>query len=109
MSFYSGSSGYLIYEGMKAAKVQNWQFSNSLSTLDATTLGDVITTVPSRSLTGGCRLFYYDYKSGATPKNDASTLIRKVIKADGSAPEVVKFSLGFIGEDGADKTLPSMP
>ena len=40
MSFYSGSSGYLIYEGMKAAKVQNWQFSNSLSTLDATTLGD---------------------------------------------------------------------
>ena len=40
MSFYSGSSGYPIYEGMKAAKVQNWQFSNSLSTLDATTLGD---------------------------------------------------------------------
>ena len=52
--------------------------------------------------------FYYDYKSGAMPKNDASALIRKVIKADGSAPEVVKLSLGFTGEDGADKTT-SMP
>ena len=50
-------------------------------------------------------MFYYDYKSGATPKNDASALIRKVIKADGSAPDVVQFRLGFVGENGADKTI----
>lgn len=107
MAFYSGSSGYLMYEGTKAAKVQNWRFSSSLAVLDATTLGDRDRTSVAgiRQLTGSCRLFYYDYKSGSTAKNDASALINKAIKTAGEASEVVQFALGFVDENGQDKTI----
>ena len=106
-AFYSGSSGFLIYDGKKAAKVQNWQFASNLSTLDTTTLGDLDRSAiaGTRSLSGSCRLYYYDYTSGATKKNDAGVLIKKIIKTNGSASEAVQLSLGFVGDDGSNKTI----
>jgi hypothetical protein len=86
MAFYSGSQGELWIDGVRAAKVANWSVSASLATLDTTSLADTDrTTVPGvRSTTGSCTLFYY---ADANGKNDASTLIRKVVKARGSSAE----------------------
>jgi hypothetical protein len=86
MAFYSGSQGELWIDGERAAKVGNWSASSSLATLDTTSLADTDrTTVPGiRSTTGSCTLFYY---SDANGKNDASTLIRKVVKPRGSNAE----------------------
>lgn len=117
MAFYSGASGYLYYDRVKAAKVQNWQFTSSLTTLDTTTLGDVDRTIVpgTRSISGTCRLFYYDYTSGKTARNDASALIRKLIKGNagstenaqvsGAEPDIVRFFLGFTDADGKNKSI----
>jgi hypothetical protein len=86
MAFYSGAQGELWIDGMKAAKVANWSITSNLSTLDTTSLADTDrTTTPGvRSTSGNCTLFYY---ADANGKNDASTLIRKVVKARTSAAE----------------------
>jgi hypothetical protein len=80
MAFYSGSNGVLSINGAKAAKVRDWSISASQATLDTTALADTDRTVTSgiRSMSGGCTLFYYADAGG---KNDASTLLRKMIKA----------------------------
>lgn len=106
-SLYSGSSGFMFLNGVKAAKVQNWQFSSSMSTLDTTSLGEVDRTsiAGTRSLSGSCRLYYYDYTSGATQKNDVSFLLNKLIKTDGGLSDPVQFLLGFVGDEGVSKYI----
>ena len=44
-NYYSGKDGELYIEGTKAAKVQNWSFSESMATLDTTGLGDTDRTL----------------------------------------------------------------
>ena len=79
MTFYSGQNGRMQIDGVKAAKVTNWELSVSMSPLTTTTLEDTDSTYVSgiRSTTGSCRLFYYD--DGAD--NSCRDLIRKLIKA----------------------------
>lgn len=88
MAFYSGSSGELWIDGVKAARVTNWSLTSNLSLLDTTSLGDTdrIQTPGVRSTTGSCSLFYYADATG----NSASLLINKLIKARtvGAAPGV---------------------
>jgi hypothetical protein len=90
MAYFSGQQGELWIDGKKAARVQGWEFSTSVATLDTTSLGDTDRTVTPgiRSTTGNCTLFYYEENTGA--KGDASTLLSKVIKArlSGQGPGV---------------------
>lgn len=81
MAYFSGQQGELWIDGKKAARVQGWEFSTSVATLDTTSLGDTDRTVTPgiRSTTGNCTLFYYEENTGS--KGDASTLLDKVIKA----------------------------
>lgn len=83
MQFYSGQHGRLLIDGNTAAKVTNWSFNATMAPLDTTTLEDTDRTFTSglRSTTGTCRLYYYDATSGDVDTNDASTLIRNLIKA----------------------------
>ena len=91
-TFYSGQNGRLQINGATAAKVVNWSFNTSQNALNTTVLSDTDSTFIGgvRTTTGACRLYYYDYVDGATPKNDAKTLLDALIKArtTGSDPGV---------------------
>ena len=95
MKFYSGQHGRMLIDGTVAAKVTDWSFNTSMSPLATTTLEDTDSNFIHglRSTTGSCSLYYYDYVVGGTRKNDAVTLIEKLIQArttgadPGIAPE----------------------
>jgi hypothetical protein len=97
MAFYSGTDGRLLIDGQEAARVRSWSYSATQATLDTTSLADTDRTVTEgiRSHSGSCALWYYADDSG----NDASTLLRKLIKArtvgadEGIAPESERVTL----------------
>ena len=101
-TFYSGQSGQLYINGVKAAKVRSWGFTSSLSTLDTTTLEDTDRTAIAgiRNTTGTASLFYY--QDGST--NSASTLINSLIKqssgSTGQAAEANQVSLKLMAAEG---------
>jgi hypothetical protein len=80
MAYYSGQQGELYIDGAKAAKVQNWSFTSSQEVLETVALGDTDKTsiAGMRTLTGQCRLFYYQSSAGSG--GDVTKLIRKCIK-----------------------------
>ena len=99
MPFYSGQQGQLFIDGTKAAKVQTWSFQTSQAVLETTSLGDTDRTIipGTRSLTGSCRLFYYQSTSGSG--GDVTRLLQKCVKtatpagngeATNSAPAIMK-------------------
>ena len=81
MPLYSGQQGQLFIDGTKAAKVQSWSFSSSQAVLDTTSLGDTDRTIiPGiRSLSGSCRLFYYQDAPGTG--GDTTKLLNKCMKS----------------------------
>ena len=80
MAYYSGQQGELYIDGAKAAKVQNWSFTSSQEVLETVALGDTDKTsiAGMRTLTGQCRLFYYQNSAGSG--GDVTKLIKKCIK-----------------------------
>lgn len=62
------------------AKVRNWSFSQSMSVLETTALGDTDRTLIDgvRSLSGSCSLFYYASDDNST--NGADDLLQKIMK-----------------------------
>ena len=97
MPFYSGSNGQLLIDGELAARVRDWSYSVSQSTLEATSLADTdrVVTEGIRSHTGSCTLWYYADATG----NSASTVLNKLVKArtvgsdPGVAPESSRVNL----------------
>ena len=89
MPFYAGQQGKLFIDGSPkpAAKVVSWSFSSTANVLDTTTLSDTDRTLiyGTRSMSGSCRLYYYNYAEGAAIKNDCGALLGKIIKTS-SAP-----------------------
>ena len=87
MPFYAGQQGQLWIDGKKAAKVVSWSFTSTANVLDTTTLSDTDRTLiyGVRSMSGSCRLYYYNYAEGAAVKNDCGALLSKIIKT-GSSP-----------------------
>lgn len=81
--FYTGRDGSLLLGSDTLVKVTNWQFSADLETLETTSLGDAQRTYTPgiQSFSGSATVLYYDGDDGT---NDASTLLRKVIKTSGS-------------------------
>jgi hypothetical protein len=76
--FYTGRDGRLLLGTSTLVKVTSWQLTANLETLETTTLGDAQRTyVPGlQSFSGSAALLYYVDGNN----NDASTLLRKVIK-----------------------------
>ena len=97
--------------GKKAAKVTNWSISSTQTPLVTTTLEQTDQTyIPGlRSMTGSCRLFYYDDDHDNNPttpiKNSAKDLVHKLIKerttnnAFGIAAEPESVRLKLFTED----------
>lgn len=77
--FYTGRDGRLLLGTSTLVKVTSWQLTANLETLETTTLGDAQRNyVPGlQSFSGSAELLYYVDANG---NNDASTLLRKVIR-----------------------------
>jgi len=89
MPFYAGQQGKLFIDSSKtaAAKVVSWRFTSTANVLDTTTLSDTDRTLiyGTRSMSGSCRLYYYNYADGSATKNDCGLLLSKIIKEGSSA------------------------
>jgi hypothetical protein len=104
--FYSGQQGQLFIDGVKAANVQSWSFQTSQAVLDTTCLEDTDRTLVEgvRSLSGSCRLFYYQATAGSG--GDVSKLLSKCMKAgsgegDGTAASSTSAKLKLQVADGS--------
>jgi hypothetical protein len=104
MPFYAGKDGKLFIDGSAspAAKVVSWSFSSTANVLDTTTLSDTDRTLiyGTRSMSGSCRLYYYNSTDGGSGQNDCGSLLSKVIKngtaagdGENAAPESVTLRL----------------
>jgi hypothetical protein len=76
---YSGRDGSLLLAGTTLVKVTNWTMQSDVEMLESTTLGDSQRSfVPGvQGFSGSATLIYYKADSG---RNDASTLLRKLVK-----------------------------
>lgn len=90
---YTGRDGSLLLGGTTLVKVSSWSLQGELETLETTTLGDDQKTyVPGlQSFSGSASLLYY---SDDANRNDASTLLRKIVKTSGvSASDTAELTL----------------
>ena len=119
MPFYAGQQGQLWIDGKKAAKVVSWSFNSTANVLDTTTLSDTDRTLiyGIRSMSGACRLYYYNYADGAGVAKDCGTLLQKIIKTGSAAGDgenaesdsvVLRLFLADGSSDGKFLDLPAM-
>ena len=89
MPFYAGQQGKLYIDGSPkpAAKVVSWSFTSTANVLDTTVLSDTDRTLiyGTRSMSGSCRLYYYNYADGSGVENDCGALLGKIVKPGSSA------------------------
>lgn len=83
---YTGRDGKMLLGTSELGKVTNWSLQADLETLEITSLGDSQRsyTPGVQSFSGSATLLYY--KDGTT--NDASTLLREVVKRGSVATPV---------------------
>ena len=101
---YTGRDGSLLLDGTTLVKVSSWSLQGELETLETTTLGDNQKTyVPGlQSFSGSASLLYY---SDDANRNDASTLLRKVVKTSGvSASDTAELTLR-LGDGNTNKDV----
>jgi len=102
---YTGRDGRLLLGSDTLVKVTNWSLQADLETLECTTLGDAQRNyVPGiQGFRGTASLLYY--QDGT--RNDASTLLRKLVKTSGvSTSDAVTLTLRLAGEtSNSDVTL----
>jgi hypothetical protein len=90
---YTGRDGRLLLSGNTLVKVTNWTLQADLETLETTTLGDQQRSyVPGiQGFSGTAKLLYYVDTDNT---NDASTLLRKVVRTSGvSTTDAVTLTL----------------
>ena len=83
MAFFTGTNGKLQLDGQTIAAVQSWTLNVSVQTLSVKTLGDTddIIEPSGRSITGSCRILYYQDQLGTKDGlTSASTILNKIIK-----------------------------
>ena len=63
-------------------KVVNWSFNQTQNVIDVSALGDTdrVLCAGVRQLTGSCRVFYYNYTSGASLRNDCARMLNRIMK-----------------------------
>jgi hypothetical protein len=94
--FFTGRDGRLLLGADTLVKVTSWSMSAELETLECTTLGDSQRSyVPGvQSFSGSAALLYYIDTDGT---NDASTLLRKVVRTAGvTESDVVVLTLRLV-------------
>lgn len=79
---YTGRDGRLLLGSNTLVKVTSWTLQSDLETLETTTMGDAQRSyVPGvQGFSGTAKLLYYIDTDGT---NDASTLLRSIVKTTG--------------------------
>ena len=82
--YFSGKDGALLVDDVEVSQLQNWSFSQSMSILEITAMGDTDRTIKPgvRSYSGSARAYYYT--SSATSAPNVTDLLSAAIKANGT-------------------------
>ena len=90
---------------VEVATVTTWSFTASQETLDVTTLGDRDRQLigGTRSISGSASISWYSASGAASTHTQASALMGKLVKTNGSASETVTLSLGITDHAGTEK------
>tara|TARA_R100000278_G_scaffold120858_1_gene103730 strand:+ start:400 stop:840 length:441 start_codon:yes stop_codon:yes gene_type:complete len=82
--YFSGKDGKLLVGGANVAQLQSWSFSQSMSVLEITAMGDTDRTLKPgvRSYSGSARAYYYT--PGATTAPNVTNLLAAAIKDSGT-------------------------
>ena len=81
--YFSGKDGALLVGGSEVGQLQNWSFSQSMSILEITAMGDTDRTIKPgvRSYSGSARAYYYT--SSATSAPNVTDLLSAALKGNG--------------------------
>ena len=82
--YFSGKDGALYVGGAEVGQLQNWSFSQSMSILEITAMGDTDRTIKPgvRSYSGSARAYYYT--SSQTSNPNVTDLLKAAIKDSGT-------------------------
>ena len=83
MSYFTGSSGSLLMDGSEIAAVQSWSVNASVSLLSVKSLAETDDRfiASNRTITGSCRILYYQETLGQKGSNNASAILNRIFKA----------------------------
>ena len=100
--YFSGKDGKLYVGGANVAQLQSWSFSQSMSVLEITAMGDTDRTLKPgvRSYSGSARAYYYTPTATTSP--NVSALLSAAIKDSGTESEKVTLKLRL--EEASDGT-----
>ena len=82
--YFSGKDGALYVDDVEVTQLQNWSFSQSMSILEITAMGDTDRTIKPgvRSYSGSARAYYYT--STATSAPNVTKLLEAALKDSGT-------------------------
>ena len=91
--YFSGKDGALYVDEVEVSQLQNWSFSQSMSILEITAMGDTDRTIKPgvRSYSGSARAYYYT--SGATSAPNVTKLLEAALKGSGTESSSVTLIL----------------
>tara|TARA_R100001015_G_C4605076_1_gene160092 strand:- start:872 stop:1315 length:444 start_codon:yes stop_codon:yes gene_type:complete len=91
--YFSGKDGKLLVGGTAVGQLQNWSFSQSMSILEITAMGDTDRTIKPgvRSYSGSARAYYYTSTSTSAP--NVTSLLAAALKSSGTDSSVVQLVL----------------
>lgn len=101
---FTGRDGRLLLDSNTLVKVISWSLQADLETLETTTLGDLQRSyVPGvQSFSGSASLLYYVDTDNT---NDASTLLRKLVRTTGvTSSDTVALTLRLEGDSANNDT-----
>ena len=83
MSYFTGSSGSLLMDGSVIAAVQTWSVNASVALLSVKSLAETDDRfiAGGRTITGSCRILYYQEVLGQKGSNNASAVLNRIFKA----------------------------
>ena len=100
--YFSGKDGKLYVGNVNVAQLQNWSFSQSMSVLEITAMGDTDRTLKPgvRSYSGSARAYYYTATAAGAP--NVTDLLTAAIKGSGTESDKVTLKLRLEETSGSD-------
>jgi len=91
--YFSGKDGALLVDDVEVSQLQNWSFSQSMSILEITAMGDTDRTIKPgvRSYSGSARAYYYT--STATSAPNVTKLLEAALEDSGTESSKVTLVL----------------
>tara|TARA_R100001082_G_scaffold95486_1_gene62686 strand:+ start:108 stop:551 length:444 start_codon:yes stop_codon:yes gene_type:complete len=91
--YFSGKDGALLVDDVEVTQLQNWSFSQSMSILEITAMGDTDRTIKPgvRSYSGSARAYYYTATSTSAP--NVTKLLEAALEDSGTESSKVTLIL----------------